>query len=138
VIDNHHRIIAARALQKASLKDPLQRKSDPMVIEAWAEHLAGHNLTDLDDALQAVYEHYDAPAPKVMYPGDLVTRMRAIRSDRAMRENDEQRQARIARNDAKLADAIGAAADINHEAAEQRRLAIAGFAGPNARVPAAS
>lgn len=137
-ITDTHRVIAARALQKASLTDPMQRKADPMVIEAWAEHLAGNHLNHLDDALQAVYDHYDTPGARVMYPGDLVARMRALRADRALRETDAQRQARITAYDARIAltpTPQTSADTTDTAAAEHRKHLVTQFARSTGRIP---
>jgi hypothetical protein len=127
-ITDRHRDVAALALGKIAGHDPRHRKPDAMIVEAWAEALAHHGLDNTQDALDAVRDHYvTQTGAQVMLVGDLASRMRAARRDRQGRETEDERQARIAANDAKLAP--------NVAAAEQRKREIARFVGRTATVP---
>lgn len=127
---NAHRRAAGAALGKIALLDRFPQEPQPAVIEAWAELLAEHNLDSIPDALAAVKAHA-LGSPKPPTPHDLVTAMRAIRRDRQARETEEQRQARIAHNEAKLVQAAG----VNLAAAGERQAVLARFAAGAGRIP---
>lgn len=105
--------IAALALAKCAAYDPWFPKPSQAIVDSWAEHLAIHKL-GVEDVLAGVTKAYNEhgsgfkPLPK-----DISDAGRAIRRDRAEREDEAARHIREAAIDAKV---------------EGRRAAITQFA----------
>jgi hypothetical protein len=92
--------VATQVLAKASLLDARIQATRETIV-AWAEVLDPHAI-DTRDAFAALAQHYSAANPFPVMPGDVVTRVKAIRKDRIERESAIERDARAAANDRRL------------------------------------
>lgn len=95
---------AAQVLAKISLCDPLFPKPDANMARAWAEVFSVHGL-DLPDLLAGVTALFadDTRASRDrVLPADVIRKARAIRRERAERDDAETRAAREAAIDAKI------------------------------------
>lgn len=86
-------IAVAHVLGKAALFDPRLSKPDDGKALAWAQAIQPHHF-DTADMLAAVVKHYRENAERTLMVADVIAQAKAIRRDRAQREDAEQRDAR--------------------------------------------
>ncbi len=86
-------IAVAHVLGKAALFDPRFSKPDEGKALAWAQALQPHNFTT-EDILDAVVKFYSDNADRTLMVADVIARAKAIRRDRAQREDAEARDNR--------------------------------------------
>ena len=91
-------IAVAHVLAKAALYDPRFSKPDEGKAIAWAEALEPHRF-DVHDMLQAVVGFYSENLDRTLMVADVIGRTKAIRRERAEREDAESRDARAALQD---------------------------------------
>lgn len=86
-------IAVAHVLGKAALFDPRFSKPDEGKALAWAQALQPHNF-DTADILDAVVKFYSDNADRTLMVADVIARAKAIRRDRAQREDADARDQR--------------------------------------------
>lgn len=91
-------IAVAHVLAKAALYDPRFSKPDEGKAIAWAEALQPHNF-DVHDMLNAVVGFYSENLDRPLMVADVIGRAKAIRRERAEREDANAREARAAAQD---------------------------------------
>lgn len=91
-------IAVAHILAKAALYDPRFSKPDEGKAIAWAEALQPHNF-DTHDMLAAVVNYYSENLDRPLMVADVIGRTKAIRRDRAQREDAQSRDARAQAHD---------------------------------------
>ena len=129
------RQLGALVLACCSAYDPWFPNAGEVMCDAWGTAFMRYNL-DLADLMAAVDAGYGSnPGQYRPLPGDIAQQARAIRRDRTEREDEDARQARIAKQDARpeVLNARGQVLDagepVNEAAAPARAAAIGLFAG---------
>lgn len=110
---NDHHQTAANALAKCAAYDPWFPQPNRATVEAWAEQIAEYQLDEADVLAGVKVAYRDNGAGFRPLPRDIVQAARAIRRDRAEREDDAAREARQDQHDAELANRQRLAAMVN-------------------------